>query len=262
VELSPTTGKLHCQVYLRFASQVAEVSVRALFPTGDHVEKAKGDEASNVKYCSKEESHVLGPFEIGERAKPGKRSDLALARVCVADGKGMRQMVDELTSYQGLRCAELILKYKERVRDFQPEVRWYHGSTGGGKTRDAFEEFPGAWFSGKDGKWFDGYDAHEVCVLDDFRKDFCSFSVLLRMLDRYPFRIENKGGSRQLLAKVVIITCPWAPDVLYDNRSQEDIGQLMRRITLVRLYGNIVPPPGHYQPVGNQVSVPHFRAAP
>lgn len=162
---------------------------------------------------------------------------------------------------QSMRCAEMMLKYFEKGRDFQPEVRWYHGSTGSGKTRAALEEFPDAWVSGKDGKWFDGYDAHEVAVFDDFRKDFCTFHVLLRLLDRYPFRIEHKGGSRQFLARVIIVTCPWAPDVLYDNRSQEDIGQLMRRITVPpKLFGSVVPPPAQVSVASNSVSVSHFRS--
>jgi len=177
----------------------------------------------------------------------------------IAAGKGMRTCITAVNSYQAMKCAELCLKYLEPGRDFQPEVRWYYGSTGSGKSRDAKTEFPDAWMSGKDLTWFEGYDAHEVVIFDDFRKDFCTFHVLLRLLDRYPYRIENKGGSRQLLAKVMIITCPWHPEVLYESRSGEDIAQLMRRITVPpKLFGSIVPPPVAQHVVQGAVSV-NFR---
>jgi len=98
--------------------------------------------------------------------------------------------------------------------------------------------------SGKSLKWFDGYDAHPDIIVDDFRRDFCTFHELLRILDRYPFRVETKGGSRQLLAKNTVITCPWKPDIIYQSRSQEDIGQLLRRIDEVKLFGvDEVPAP-------------------
>lgn len=79
--------------------------VRALFPGGDHVELAKGDEASNVAYCSKQETRVLGPFSFGEAAAPGKRSDLAAVRELVKSGKGMRDVLNEATSYQASFCS-------------------------------------------------------------------------------------------------------------------------------------------------------------
>lgn len=258
VERCPTTGKLHCQAYVRYTNQVALSRVIKLVAPNAHVEVCKGDEQENIVYCTKDESRVAGPWQIGEAAKPGKRNDINVVRELIKNGKGMREVTAVATSYQSMRAGEMILKYHEPVRREKPEVRWYHGETGGGKTRAAFEEFPDAWVSGKNGQWFEGYDAHEVAIFDDFRKSFCEFSILLRLLDRYPYRVEVKGGSRQFLARVIIITCPWAPDVLYDNRSQEDIGQLLRRIDDVKLFGAVVPPPVVVQ--GNSVSVSHFRA--
>lgn len=162
----------------------------------------------------------------------------------------MREVAAEASSYQALRGAELLLKYVEKGRDFKPTVRWFHGSTGSGKTRTAFELFPEAWISARGLKWWDGYDAHKAIIVDDFRKDFCTFHELLRILDRYPYRVETKGSSRQLLASEIIITCPWAPDVLYASRSEEDVGQLMRRIDEVRLFGDVVPAPDMAAAVG------------
>lgn len=257
VEKAPSTGRLHCQGYVRYSSHVAESRVRALVSPG-HVEVCSGSEEQNVAYCSKEETRVAGPWSFGEPAKQGKRKDIDVVREVVRGGGGMRAVIENASSYQAAKFGELLLKYQEKGRDFEPEVRWYYGSTGSGKTKAAFDEFPDAWFSQKDGQWFDGYDAHEVAVFDDFRKDFCKFHTLLRLLDRYPYRIENKGGSRQFLARVIIITCPWAPDVLYSNRDGEEVAQLERRIHVLKLFGNVVPAPSASS---SGASAPNFRAS-
>jgi len=243
-EQCPTTKRFHVQGYVRMSCQIPLSTMKKHLP-GAHFELCKGDEASNIRYCSKEASRIEGgvPFTFGEVAEQGKRSDIVRAREIIKEGGGMRQVCEEVSSYQATKGAELLLKYIEKGRDFKPEVRWYYGSTGSGKTRAAHDEFPDAWISGKSLKWFEGYDAHQVVIVDDFRKDFCTFHELLRILDRYPFRVETKGGSRQLLAKVIIITCPWEPAVLYSTRQAEDIQQLLRRIDVVKLFGQIVPPP-------------------
>lgn len=69
------------------------------------MEVAKGDEASNVKYCTKEETRVAGPWVFGERAQAGKRNDLARVREMLEEKKGMREIVQEASSYQSMRSA-------------------------------------------------------------------------------------------------------------------------------------------------------------
>lgn len=98
--------------------------------------------------------------------------------------------------------------------------------------------FPEAWVSGVDGKWFEGYDGHEDVIFDDFRGDFCKLRVLLRLLDRYEYRVEVKGSSRQFLAKNIVITSCYSPTQVYKNNGDgENINQLVRRITEIRRFG-------------------------
>jgi len=81
--------------------------------------------------------------------------------------------------------------------------------------------------------WWDGYRWQRFVIADDFRKDFCKFPQLLRMLDKYEFQVQVKGGYVQLLAKVIVITCAFHPTELYDGIN-EDVNQLLRRIDVVR----------------------------
>lgn len=260
MEKCPTTGRLHCQLYIRYNYAVAVSSVRKTFSPG-HVELCAGTEEDNVKYCSKEESRIAGPWTLGVAAEPGKRKDIDIVREIVKSGGGMRAICDVATSFQALRGGELLLKYCERERDFVPEVYWWHGSTESGKSKLAFEEFKEhklenerVWVSNKTLEWWEGYDAHAWVIVDDFRRDFCKFHELLRLFDRYPYRVMTKGGSRQLLARVIIVTCPWSPSQLYSSsHCAEDVQQLLRRITSVKLFGSEVPDPVAPNPV------PHFR---
>ena len=70
------------------------------------------------------------------------------------------------------------------------------------------------------------------------RRDFCKYHQLLKILDRYEYRVETKGGSRQLRARKIAITAPYPPEEMYETR--EDINQLLRRIDRIILVGERV----------------------
>lgn len=127
-------------------------------------------------------------------------------------------------------------------RSWKSEVFWFHGSTGGGKSRRAHEENPRAYWKSSTNKWWDGYDGQDCVIIDDYRRDFCTFADLLRLFDRYPLCVEVKGASVQFVARKIIVTTPRDPRNTWVGRSDEDIGQLMRRIEHVELIGDVVPP--------------------
>lgn len=238
LETCPATGRQHIQGYARFSGAKRLGGLRQIFEA--HWEVARGNEQANIAYCSKASTRIDGPWSFGDPAQPGKRKDIERAREIVQECGKMRKVVEEVNSYQAIKAAEIILKYLEPMRTWKPHVIWLHGSTGSGKTRWAFENCPDAYISGKDLRWWEGYDAHDDVIIDDFRADFCKFHELLRILDRYAYRIETKGGSRQLLAKKIIITCPYSPKEVYRHRSAEDVTQLTRRISEIRLMGDKV----------------------
>jgi len=199
-----------------------------------YIEPCKGNAESNIKYCMKENDFI----EIGESPRQGKRSDIKIAKEMAIAGKSMKEIVLEVNSFQAIRCAELVKKYVETQRNFKTYVYWFYGPTGGGKSRCAQEMFPEAYWCMSTGKWWEGYDGQEVVVINDYRKDFCKFHELLNLLDRYPMRVECKGGSRQFTSKTIVITTPKDPVTTWENRTDEDLGQLMRRIDNILFFGN------------------------
>lgn len=238
-------GTPHLQGYVEFKTNHR---LKALKEFGQriHWEKRRGTSEEASQYCKKENNFV----EIGELSKGrGKRTDIDEVRELVNSGAGMKEVMQVTNSFQAVRFAEKLLAHAEKKRTWAPEVIWLWGPTGCGKTRRAYEETEGkAWISGRNLKWWDGYDAHEDVIIDDFRADFCTFHELLRILDRYPYMVEIKGGTRQLLAKRIYITSCYPPDKVYQTR--EDIGQLLRRITKIvgirdrdEVAGNTIPRP-------------------
>lgn len=137
--------------------------------------------------------------------------------------------MEEATSYQSLRSMELLLKYAPPPAPKKKDVYWFYGPSGSGKTRHAVEMGgDDYWISARDLKWWDGYYGQKVVIIDDFRGDFCTFHELLRILDRYPYRVQIKGSSLWLQADTIIITSCYSYEEVYDTR--EDIDQLKRRI--------------------------------
>lgn len=229
VETCPETNKQHHQGYVEFSTN-RKLNRLKKFDDQIHWEKRHGNQAQAIDYCKKEGDWT----ETGtaKECRQGNRKDIHEIRHIIKNGGAMKDVLDVATSLQSIRMAEIQLKYLEKKRDWKPEVFWYWGETGSGKTRRAVSEAGvDHYMSSRNLKWWEGYDADDNVIIDDFRKDFCTFHELLRILDRYPFRVEVKGSSRQLLAKKIWITSCFHPADVYETR--EDIGQLLRRIDLI-----------------------------
>lgn len=220
-------GTPHLQGYVQMKqAQNLEYMKKYIHATA-HFEVAKGTPIQNYDYCTKEGNF----WTYGEVPKQGKRSDIALVKDLINKGTNMNQILDKVTSYQAAKFGELMLKYKEPKRDKIVKVYWFYGPTGSGKTREAALMAPEAyWQTGN--KWWDGYDGQTEVIMDDFRKEGWTIEELLKIMQPYPYRVETKGGTRQLQATTIIITTPNPPDMLYFPG--EDIQQLIRRIYEIR----------------------------
>lgn len=127
----------------------------------------------------------------------------------------------------------------EKQQRLAPEVWWYWGPTGSGKTRSAVEkakEVAGDayWISHGNGQWYDGYKGQQAVILDDVRAATWEFSNMLRITDRYKFQVPIKGGFVWWNPKLIIITAPDRPEDIYKNYTTgetfDGIEQLLRRI--------------------------------
>lgn len=237
-EVAPTTGTPHLQGFVKFKHAKTFTAVKKLIPRA-HLEVMKGTIEDCIKYCSKQGDVT----EYGKKPPgAGSRSDLTDIKKCIEQQKKVKDLLKNniIKNYQGVKYAETLQKYYEKPRMWETKVEWFYGPTETGKTRTAYEIFSeitdidNIYAAMDTGKWWDGYDGQEYVIIDDIRKDFMKFHQLLKLLDRYPYRVETKGSTRQFVAKHIIITSPFRPEELYETR--EDIGQLIRRIHNIRKF--------------------------
>lgn len=219
-------GTPHYQGYIYLKHQKTFTAMKKLLE-GAHLEVAKSTPINNINYCKKEGDYI----EFGEPPQQGKRTDIDKVKEVIDThpNRPMTVLMQTDVNFQCVRLAEKYLLYTEKQRQWKPKVMWFFGKTGTGKTREAYNQSEDPYICTDDAKWWDGYDGHEDVIIDDFRADFCKFHVLLRILDRYPYRVQVKGGFRQLLAKQIIITSAYPPLEVY-RRTEEDQDQLLRRI--------------------------------
>lgn len=235
-EKAPTTGTPHIHVYMYHTNPVCFNPLKKRYPRA-RIDRCNGTPLQCSVYCKKDGDYD----EYGICPEQGKRTDIDHIREVLEETPKMREAVLVAKSYQSIKVAEQYLKYHEKKRTWKPLVKWYYGETGSGKTRQAIEELGEDRYDCMNtGKWFDGYDAHENVLVDDMRKDFMKFAEFLKFIDRYAFRVETKGGTRQFLAKTIIITSCHHPSHLYSTR--EDIKQLLRRIDVIQQFGDVYEP--------------------
>lgn len=244
-------GTKHLQGTIIFRDAVTLAGVKRHGLVRGHVEVMRGTVGQSIDYCSKEESRdaeagfayeAYGDAPAGAGAGQGNRTDFELVRDHFKGGGDFSAAVEQFPSLAvrypgGLR---LLQANFQQPRAAQTKVFWFYGPTGSGKSRLAFSEYPDAYCKMPGNKWWDGYEQQKSVIIDDYRRDLCTFSELLRLFDRYHHRVEFKGGSVEFNSEVIVITSPKNPQETWEGRSEEDIGQLMRRIHEVRHFSGIV----------------------
>lgn len=234
LEKCPTTGRLHWQGMIQLENAYAIKGIQKII--GDpkcHIEKMKGTAEESYDYCRKDDAEFI---EFGELRKKSKRIDIDNVKSILKVSNSVKCVAEVATCLQHIKFAETYMKYMDKPRTSKPTVKWFYGKTGCGKTKLAYELLPNAYI--KDGtKWWEAYDGEKDVIIDDIRSDTFPFQILLQILDRFPYRCEIKGGSRQLQATNIIITAPSHPRKMFEGIS-EDINQLLRRIDEIKFFGN------------------------
>lgn len=217
-ERCPDTKRFHWQGYVEFKGSKRFKGVQeSLGLPGAHLEKARGSGEDNRTYCTKEDSQVEGPYEYGTMG-PGQGARMDLKQMCELIKSGVNDACIAQV------CPSALLKFPRGVatlraaivtpRAWKTHVTIAWGPTGTGKSKTGHEMYPAAYWK-NEGKWWDGYIGQEDVIIDDFRDDWWSLSFMLQLLDRYPLRVETKGGSVEFRARNIYISTNDDPTTWY-----------------------------------------------
>lgn len=222
------SGTEHIQGYCIFRDNTRLAQCKQFIP-GAHWEIRRGSHTEAKEYCEKGDTKLSPRYQWGIEPKQGKRNDLDRAKELLDAGEPMERIAEE--------CFCAFIRYHRGFQEYrnirfkhenkEPRVTVIYGPTGTGKTKYCNEKYPEAyWQFGT--KWFDGYQQEKEVIFDEFYGNI-PYSMVLRLCDRYPFRVESKGGSLQWNAENIIFTSNKRPDRWYD-KDRMSFDALKRRI--------------------------------
>lgn len=197
--------------------------------TRAHLEPKKGSRTQARDYCFKEDS---APFEYGKWKpdKQGQRNDLIVVKRMLEDPSNrFRDIADEhFESF--CKYHRFFSRYREwhtNQRMWETKVFVFHGPTGSGKTRAAFDMPFSKQLDYQHG-FFEDPENHETLIFDDVSNPVRLFGrrLFLRMTDRYPMKVNIKGGHAEWNPKIIIFTTNDNPeDWRLDEACQRRISQ-------------------------------------
>lgn len=215
----------HIQAAIYFKNARAFNTIKKWFPRA-HIESSSCFERIR-NYCMKEDSRVEGPWERGIKPEQGRRNDLEKIADDIKNGMKLEEIAEKnpetyIRYNKGLQALKNVYN---KDREERPSVCWLWGLSGSGKTRSCYEAHKSVYI--KDGtKWWDGYEQQEAIIIDDF-DGLWPYRDLLRLLDRYPYQGQIKGGYVKINSPYIYITCEFCPERFWEGN---EFTQIRRRI--------------------------------
>jgi hypothetical protein len=246
-------GTYHYQGYFELARSASQKEAKELLRLGKraHIEPSRSEAA--IAYTHKEDTRVEGPWELGRKPKPvrrGERTELAAIGERIKEGEDLSSIAKSDPGAFIKFSRGFVALRNELIPKRSPaepcSIVVYLGGSGTGKSRSVSERYADGQIYSKDGsnKWWCGYGGERVVWIDEWvGSNEIPPSQFLQICDRYPLRVETKGGSVQLCATTVVITTTldwnlwytgtkwreqWCLKVVDFQRRLNDYGEIIR----------------------------------
>ena len=236
MEKCPTSSRRHLQVYVQWSTKVTLNIAKKLLGSTSHVEPAHGLPEENVTYCTKNDTRICGPWNLGSM-KTGamtKPESIMEMMAAVGDGGSDIHIADSFPRLWLIYWRSLVVYRSLKIspRNFKTKVFVYWGRTGVGKSRLAHLLASDPWiWTGT--TWFDGYVGHRDVIMDDFRDEDLPIQTVLRLFDRYPMQVPVKGSFVPWCPRRIFVTSNLGPECLYAMAHPDQKAAFMRRLTEV-----------------------------
>ncbi|ADD62471.1 replication-association protein [Cyclovirus NG12] len=209
-EVGEENGTPHLQGFCNLHKPMRFGTIKKSIDNAIHIEKANGSDIDNQKYCSKAGNF----FETGTPSQQGRRTDLESLVAGIAAGANTTSKVATEFPAMYIKYHRGINEYLKLAFPIKPRtektwVYYYWGPTGSGKSRRALEEAQSinadSIYYKPRGLWWDGYHQQENVIIDDFY-GWIKYDELLKITDRYPYKVQVKGGFEEFTSTRIWIT--------------------------------------------------------
>lgn len=237
-------GTTHIQGYVRFKkAKKLQAAKNCIVCNEAHMEIARGDEAANIAYCSKEESRIGATVVHGtpkpEAGRKGHRSDLQALAERVKAGATNREIATEYPS--------AFIKYPSGIaalrqatmppvplqREVFVHVLW--GETATGKTHRVRTSVPPEDLyvvsPGRD-PW-GTYEAQKVICFEEFDPAKWDIHKFKELLDKWPCHLDCRYHDKEARWTEVYVCTNTDPELWYGTWPATDRAALMRRLTRI-----------------------------
>lgn len=243
-EVGEQKGTPHIQAFIIFSVGKRFSTMKNYFPEA-HIEEAKGTNVQARDYCSKKETRVEGPVEIGAFAEERARTDISNFMELVKLNTSNEEL-EKLYPKLYLNNINKIESIKERARydEFRVKLRdinvtYIYGKPGIGKTSYIISKHPlGTYydvpFYGNGN--FDNYNGEDIIVFDEFTGKI-DITLMNKLLDRYPMQLPSRYSNKIACYTKVYIVSNLPISELYKNDRENGLFYaFLRRIhTIIRI---------------------------
>lgn len=199
------SGTPHYQGFVRFKHAIGLRRVSRLLSRA-HVEVQRGTNQQAAQYCKKDGDFV----EHGTlpQTQGGSTKEMWRNVITWAEDGDIDKIKDEYPHVYFLHKSKILA-----LRSTTPTIldtltnEWWVGSTGTGKSRKLWSEYPNHYAKGLH-KWWDGYSDEEVVAIEEMTPAAGQFLAhyLKIWADRYPFSPEIKGATlKKIRPKKIIV---------------------------------------------------------
>lgn len=250
-EICPTTGRPHWQSYMHLKKAKTPAQALKIIKAEPKTLKliiTNGTHADNRIYCKGPYDDGKGKVkpenpdfvEFGELPQQGARNDVKSMTADILDGMDdidlIRKHGDKaMRMYHGIDWVRRTMKLVKRTWPMEVRIYW-SDATGVGKSRIAWDEFGiDNVYEKPNGKWWDGYMGQHCVIIDDIDPENMydtTFAYYLKLMDRYPMKVEWKHGMGEFCSKVIIFTSNFNPDLWWPHRKNR--AAFFRRVTMIK----------------------------
>lgn len=221
IEKAPNTGRFHFQGAVHYKTAQAMSRLKSDFGDTGHYEIMNGTPQQSETYCSKDSSHIAGPWTTGTIPQQGKRNDWSGA---FDDAKKGARRNDLIAARPHMAACPAGLDALVEAAQKPPPISrivtvfYLWGPTGTGKTHRALMTFPDAYIIRGPlvpGKSFDQYFNEETLVLDEWDPMEWPLTLLNSLLDKWKCPLMCRYANKYARWMRVIITTNHKPDQCY-----------------------------------------------